>query len=143
MKTMNSVEKDRQDFKQFLHFVGLTFSQVNSLVLTTSDILPLPLAPQGLYLAVSAIHGQGLFTNQKVQAHRSVSEGRLGNKRTLVGRFLNHAVHPNCSFKLRGASLVLCTLQEITAFSELTVNYYTSFRQGKVLNQVMAHAAVT
>ena len=92
--------------------------------------------PDGLIIAKSRIHSQGLFTTKFIDKNvkLGLSHVIVGDKiiRTPLGGFINHSDTPNC-IKVRGVlgredvedydKYFLYTERPIKAWEELTVKY--------------------
>jgi len=92
--------------------------------------------PDGLIIAKSRIHSQGLFTTKFIDKNvkLGLSHVIVGDKiiRTPLGGFINHSDTPNC-VKVRGVlgrnevedydKYFLYTERDIKAWEELTLKY--------------------
>lgn len=80
----------------------------------------------------SSIHGKGVFAAKdlpKGARLKLVNEEDLWRQkepRTLVGRYLNHATHPNTRWKSCGVSWYAETKHDIPKGTELTISYLRS-----------------
>lgn len=88
--------------------------------------------PDGLYIGLSTIDGNGLFTSIELTAdselgfsHVEDYSGLFNNNyiRTPLGGFVNHSTTPNCEFYKAGRYMKMKTLKNIPIGGELTVTY--------------------
>ena len=120
-------QKAKIDFDLFLYQLGMTQSEMDSIVLIESDLMDMP---EGVYVELkdSPIHGKGLFATKDFEVGQIVCPGRLNGKRTPGGRFINHS--PNCNIKpvKKGDDIYAIAVQNIKAGDELSVDYRESMR---------------
>jgi|14BtaG_2_1085337.scaffolds.fasta_scaffold18957_2 mannose-6-phosphate isomerase-like protein (cupin superfamily) len=88
--------------------------------------------PEGLYIGMSEIEGNGLFTSKELKKddEMGISHIRYNSDdfhsnyiRTPLGGFINHSETPNCEFYECGAYLKMKISTDINAGEELTVKY--------------------
>ena len=77
----------------------------------------------------SNIHGIGLFATSSFHKGEMIGPARINGKRTIAGRYVNHAKMPNCIFKKFGNDVFLFANEELKGChggdkgTELTVDY--------------------
>ena len=96
----------------------------------TNEYRPLP---NELYIGMSSIEGNGLFTTDFIEKGKELGISHIKNDsgdfhsnyiRTPVGAFANHVVeNPNCVLYECGEYLKMKTSQDIRPGEELTLNY--------------------
>ena len=74
----------------------------------------------------SKIQGKGLFALRDFQEGEIIAPALIGNKRTTVGRYTNHAVNPNSRMTCEGDNIMLIANRNITKNDEFTTNYRNS-----------------
>ena len=86
--------------------------------------------PSYLTIKKSAIHGLGLFANQKIKAGvelgiSHVKDNRFlhGYIRTPLGGFFNHNSEPNCEAVYENDFIKIKTLSIVNCGDEITVDY--------------------
>ena len=88
--------------------------------------------PDGLYIGMSTIEGNGLFTSTQLSANTEMGITHIRYNsddfhanyiRTPLGGFMNHAQLPNCEFYECGAYLKMKTSRDIKPGEELTITY--------------------
>lgn len=116
-------EVNRVDYLIFLQQLGWTQEQMDKIVTNKDDYLEIELHQYGLKMGDSPIHGQGVFATEPFDKGVPLSCSRVGGFRTQLGRYVNHAVRPNCTFEVRESDVLCVTCKDIAAGDELTVNY--------------------
>jgi hypothetical protein len=124
-------DEDRADFEAMLIEIGVTAEQVREESEIESDMVDLP--PEyacRVSVRNSPIEGRGLFLCSPANAGELIAPGRIGDCRTIAGRYVNHAKHPNCEYRAEiDGNVNLYALADIngalggSAGCELTVNY--------------------
>ena len=89
--------------------------------------------PDGLYIGMSEIEGNGLFTSKHLECGKELGISHITNKsgdfdrdliRTPLGGFINHNKDKaNCEIYECGDYLKMRTIKEIRPSEELTLNY--------------------
>jgi len=89
--------------------------------------------PEELYIGMSSIEGNGLFTTEFIEEDKELGISHIKNDsgdfhsgyiRTPLGGFINHSLnHPNCIAYECGDYLKMKTIKDIQAGEELTMNY--------------------
>ena len=132
-------QKARIDYNAFLAQMGMTYEQVHSITSIETDLIDMP---NGISteLRDSPIHGQGLFATQVFRLGDMVCPGRLNDKRTPGGRFINHSANSNIIPVKIGDDIYAQATRDIMVGDELLVDYRDSVRvnfgitlQGEVL----------
>lgn len=97
--------------------------------LKTEPYRPLP---DGLYVGMSQIEGNGLFTREFIEKGRELGISHVKNNsgdfhsnfiRTPLAGFANHTTTPNCGIYECGEYLKMKTILDINEGDELTLNY--------------------
>lgn len=91
---------DIDDFKGMLREFGYTAGTVLAQSENPRDRIALPAGEYKIAVADSAISGSGLFATADIQNGETIAPARLQNKRTIAGRFTNHAEKPNAAMVL-------------------------------------------
>ena len=76
------------------------------------------------YLSESIIDGQGVFASRRFLAGEHLGMSVIDDKKTQLGRFVNHSNYPNCVYS--GDQLI--ALRSIDSDQEVTVSYSKSLR---------------
>jgi hypothetical protein len=121
------VQKAQIDYGVFLHQIGITQDEMDSIVHIEYDLMDMP---EGVFtqLRESPIHGKGLFATKDFEAGEVVCPGRIDGKRTPAGRFINHSLNPNIIPKKVGNDIYAVAMRKIQAGDELLVDYRASMR---------------
>jgi hypothetical protein len=121
------VQKAQIDYGAFLHQIGMTQDEMDSIVHIEYDLMDMP---EGVFtqLRESPIHGKGLFVTKDFEVGEVVCPGRINGKRTPAGRFINHSLNPNIIPKKVGDDIYAVAMRKIQAGDELLVDYRASMR---------------
>lgn len=113
---------NKQDFEYVLQDLGTTKDQMLLESQTTSDMIE-SLSNQHLYTSDSDISGKGLYSNKGFSVGDTIGTARVGNNRTIAGRYTNHALYANSKIEFRGGDVLLISTRIIDANEEITINY--------------------
>jgi hypothetical protein len=123
--------EDRRDFELLLKQSGFTAEQVRAQSENSSDQISMPVgyAPK-ITVRESYIEGKGIFLSAPAIEGEVIGPARLAGMRTPLGRYTNHAKHPNAKFELMdNGDIYLVALRRINGCiageqgEEVTVNY--------------------
>jgi SET domain-containing protein len=113
---------DREDLRSFYKEFGLDPAAVRRIAEDVSD--QIEIISQLYEIGNSLIEGQGVFARKRMLSGTCVGKARIANKRTPLGRFTNHAKHPNARMLFDGmGNIVMILDRNVDAGEELTVNY--------------------
>ena len=88
--------------------------------------------PEGLYIGISEIEGNGLFTTKLLEVKTELGISHINYEggdfhsnfiRTPLGGFVNHSENPNCELYECGNYLKMRTIKDIIPGQELTLTY--------------------
>ena len=125
--SMNKNE-DRLDYEEAIAELGFTEEEIQQQMLDT----PVYDMPDGEYkcaLGVSPIEGMGIIATANIMEGEEIGLMRVGNKKTIFGRYTNHSKNPNASIINTGNGLMLVAIANITGpmgsiqGNEITVDY--------------------
>lgn len=96
-KAQTTVDKteDIEDFHKILEEYNLIAGQVRYESERTEDLIPFPEGPLSVAIFDSPIEGKGLFALANIAEGDLIVHGRIGDKRTPAGRYVNHSKNPN------------------------------------------------
>jgi len=121
-------QQARNDYYDVLEELGLTEEQIQAQV-QVNDLVDFDV-PNSLRVSDSPIQGLGMFTTAPILIGEFIAKGRIGNNRTLLGRYTNHSNKPNCAMvMLDNGDLGLVALENISGClgggvgTELTIDY--------------------
>lgn len=118
-------EADLMDFELMAREIGVDESVILSETLIDDDLITD--CPDGVYVAVSTIEGQGLFTQNTYSQGDEIMMGRIDGRRTIAGRYTNHSILPNSGFIMKGSDVCIVALRDISR-EEITIDYRESYR---------------
>jgi hypothetical protein len=122
-----SIKNAQNDYNVFISQLGLSQNQINEIVKIESDLIDMP-EGYAVELRNSKIHGKGLFATKRFEAGEVVCPGRIDNKRTPAGRFINHSFDCNVVPTLVGNDINAVATKTIYPNEELLVDYRASMR---------------
>jgi len=115
---------DRDDYEDMLVEMNITDDEVRNIVADMVDHVDIDDKYQSrIDLAVSDIQGRGVFVRQDFKAGEIVVPVRIGDRRTMAGRYTNHSPNPNVIGVLDGDVVNFVAVNNISAGDELTVDY--------------------
>jgi hypothetical protein len=117
-----SMDLDHADFLLAIGELGFTEEQVREASERTEDVIPVFDANR-VTIGQSKIHGVGVFAARPFGPGEEISIARINGKRSLVGRYTNHAATPNAEMKVDGNIIALVATAEVSRGDELTVDY--------------------
>lgn len=121
---------DIEDYKQVLSDFGITEEEARSVSENLSDMTELPFGEYKFKVAKSSIDGNGLFATADISPNEEIAPARIKSKRTIAGRFTNHAKDPNAQMvSAINGDICLFAIKPIKGCrggqdgEEITVNY--------------------
>lgn len=128
--------QDRSDFQAVISAFGMDEELVTSISQAEDDQIPFPEgSTPKVALHPSPIHGTGVFASFPITAFEVIGPGRLGGKRTPLGRYTNHSSNPNAFFvKNDDGDIYLMASRNINGCSgggngeEITVDYHQALK---------------
>ena len=122
---------DRLDFEVMMEEYNLDPYIVRAQSENTGDAIDLPKGSYMFQVGDSPIEGKGLCATSGLEPHTIVGPARIGDKRTIVGRYTNHSGKPNEQMEYDAASdtIWLITIKDIAgrkggeSGEEITVDY--------------------
>jgi hypothetical protein len=120
---------NRLDFVNVLTKYNLSREEVQAISENTADLIPLPYGSYKFKVSDSPIAGKGIFATATIVEGEVIGAARIKDRRTSLGRYLNHAEVPNAEMHLIGDTILLTALRGISGCfggrdgEEITVNY--------------------
>tara|TARA_R110002096_G_scaffold322008_5_gene516137 strand:- start:383 stop:1216 length:834 start_codon:yes stop_codon:yes gene_type:complete len=111
------------DYKLMVGDMSISESDIKEQVENKLDMVDMPDDYNNVFIGDSGINRKGLFSSTKIQKEIVICPARIKDKRTIGGRYTNHALHPNAEMKIEGDSVFLYSLADINIGEEITVNY--------------------
>jgi hypothetical protein len=116
-------EINKADYKSMISEMDINEDEMDEQVKNTNDMTELPDDYSHIYLDNSSIDKQGLFSELKILSGDIICPSRIKDKRTIAGRYTNHALQPNAEMIFDGENINLVSNRDIEANEEITVNY--------------------
>ncbi len=114
--------EDKKSLKLIADRVGLSSEQMNKIV-NTDDLTVMSDEYNHIYIKESGIDGLGLFSSLDIKGGDIICPMRIGNNRTIAGRYSNHSIKPNAKALFVDGSPVLYALTNIGKNEEITCDY--------------------
>jgi len=89
---------DHEDFEQAIHELGFSADEVRNMSECETDMTELPDGAFMFKVASSFIEGKGIFATADFSIGDVIGPARIDGKRTVLGRYTNHAKSPNAKF---------------------------------------------
>ena len=90
-----------------------------------------------VYIDASAIEGNGAFIDAPIPCGYAIGWANRNNRRTILGRYINHASQPNCYPLPVNEGFMVVTSRYIKAGEELTFNYRDVMKAHTIRNAVL------
>lgn len=133
---------DRQDYLAMLDEFGVTEDQANAEAMRDDNLAPMPYGTYKFKIGDSPINGKGIFATAHIKAGDVIGPARIGDQRTILGRYTNHSCMPNAyPVRREGRNVDLVALHDITGChggmdgEEITLDYRQSLQIAIELNQ--------
>lgn len=123
------IGNDNDDYSKLLLELNTTDICVYNQSDDTSDLTALPFGQYSFKISDSNIAGKGVFATANITKGSIIGPARIGDKRTVIGRYANHSVNPNAEFVVMGDcvfAVALCDINGCCASidgEEITTNY--------------------
>jgi len=122
-------EVDIADFEKAISEYGFSKESVKEISENHSDLIDLPFGQYKIKVGSSTIEGKGLFATADIQPGEVIAPSRIGDKRTIAGRYVNHSLNPNAEMVLTETGMDLVATMEINGCrggydgEEITTDY--------------------
>ena len=116
-----------RSFESAISGFGFKAEEITAISENKTDLIELSL--EGVTVLDSPIHGKGIFLTRAVKAGEIIGPARVGDKRTQVGRFVNHGANPNSKMVVNeNGDIDLISILDIECGSELLTDYYFNYK---------------
>ncbi|MCK5609379.1 SET domain-containing protein-lysine N-methyltransferase [Candidatus Pacearchaeota archaeon] len=122
-----NIEMNRNDYKLLVNQTSMTESEIREQVENIDDICFDK--QNGIYIDPSKIEGKGVYSRWTFKQGDFICLSRIGDKRTLAGRYTNHALYANSEMVVREKNVELTAIRDIEQDEEITVNYRSVFTE--------------
>jgi quercetin dioxygenase-like cupin family protein len=117
-------EVDQEDYKRVLLEYNMNEKMARLISENPRTQIDAPADVAKIRISPSKIQGDGVFANGDIAAGEKIGVARIGPMRTLIGRYTNHSVNPNCEFRpSTKGGMDAYALRDIGADQEITVCY--------------------
>lgn len=135
-------EDDHNDFLNMLDEFGLDLDFAKRESEREDNMCELPAGTYKIKVGDSHIHGKGLFATADIKAGETICPARIGDLRTIAGRYTNHSARPNaCMVRVGHKEINLVALRDIDGCTgghdgeEITIDYRVALRLAVQINQ--------
>ena len=135
-------ESERQDYAAMLAEFGVQHEFARAESERADNMTDLPTGSYKVKVGDSRIEGKGLFATADIQPDEVICPGRLGDLRTIAGRYTNHSPRPNARPVRYGATdIYLVATRPIAGClgghdgEEITIDYREAMRLAQQINQ--------
>lgn len=121
---------ESKEYAEMLEQIGVSEETVRTQSEDTGDIIPMPYGSYKFATGRSGIEGTGVFATAKILPGEVIGPAKIGDNRTLIGRYINHSGFPNAAMQSLGNNVYLVALQDIPGCKggemgeEITINYH-------------------
>jgi len=135
---LGSVNPNHVDFLQMCKDIGVTAEQIRIVAADRSNVIDTPEGEAAkVVIKESPIHGQGAFAKEDIDEGERISVITIGEKRTVLGRLINHFAKPNVHYITDGNhALQLIASRKILAGEELGLDYRQAYKEALSANQL-------
>jgi hypothetical protein len=112
---------NKAHFLQAIEAFGFTEESVRAISVDESTLDRASL--DGVQVQRSMIEGDGLFSTRSFAEGEIICPALVGDKRSLAGRYSNHASNPNCVMAYVDGALTLVAARAVESGEELTTDY--------------------
>ncbi len=127
---LGQIKAPDADYLAALEEIGVTEEVVRAQAENEEDMTGLPFGGYKVKVSASPIEGKGLFATADIAIGEVIAPARIGGKRTIAGRYANHAKTPNAkAVKLPSGDIDFIALTTICGCrggadgDEITVDY--------------------
>ena len=115
------IDVNRADYFDFVNSIGMTQEEITGQVENKEDMIIDDI--DSVFVGDSKIEGKGLLSYLAINIGEIICQARIGNKRTIAGRYSNHALFANAEIKVTDHGADLIAIRDIEEGEEITVNY--------------------
>lgn len=120
---------DQADYALLLAELGLEDWQVREDMAQAGPTIPLPAGSYKFALGESSIEGIGIWCTAPISAGERIGPARIGNGKTVLGRYLNHSPEPNARVEIDGDRIEVIAAEPLAGQRgglpgvEITIDY--------------------
>lgn len=114
-------EINQADYSDYVQSIDMTQEEITAQVENEEDMIFDTI--DSVFVGESSISGKGLLSYLTVNAGDVICQARIDDKRTLAGRYTNHAVFANAEIQITNNGADLVAIRSIEEGEEITVNY--------------------
>lgn len=111
----------RSDYYSALADYGISHQKAQEQTKNHDDLIADNI--DNIFVRKSIIDGVGLFSGDDFKNGDFICVAKLGEKRTIAGRYTNHSPNPNAVFAFADGDIILIAISDINIDDEITINY--------------------
>lgn len=111
VKSQNEI--DRVDFLSLIEDFGFDQETVRSQSECEADRVKMPFGSFKIKIATSQIEGKGIFATSEMSELEIIGPAKIGDKRTILGRYINHSKTPNAKMIRVDSDIFLIATRKI------------------------------
>jgi len=112
---------DEYEYCKMIEEMGFTERQVRAISENTLDMTDVP--HDGIIVKDSPIEGKGIFATKPFTLSEFIGTARIGDKRTMLGRYANHSFEPNARSYILDDKILFVATKPIAIDDEITIDY--------------------
>lgn len=116
--------------------VGIPQQDISSMSELDEGIIDLT-DDESIEVRESLVDGMGVFTTKDFKSGDTVTIARIGDKRTLSGRYVNHSDNPNVKPSVDGDTGIFIAIGDILKGVEIVANYRDVVKKSELLDEVV------
>lgn len=124
------------EYESVINELGFSVNQVRNITESTEDMIFDE--QDNVEIKESVIEGKGVFVTKSFKENEIVGTARIGNKRTLIGRYTNHQSNPNTVSEIKDNDAVFIAIKAINIGDEVTINYKNAVATARKLDSIGA-----
>ena len=110
------------DFKRFI-IENQSTESVIQLLSEQDDLVDLPEGYDNLYISESSLSGNCVKSSLDIEEGQIIGPATIDSNRTILGRYCNHALFANTTFRYVNGLHMVIAVRRIPASEEITMNY--------------------
>jgi len=134
-------KQDTGEWEKLLDELGVTEDQVRAETEQENNMISLPYGDYKFKIGDSLIQGKGIHATFEIEPGEIIGPARIGDNRTILGRYTNHSDKPNAEPIKQGNQVIIKALSNIKGCKggrdgdEITIDYRESFEIAMEFNQ--------
>lgn len=117
-----------RSFQDAISILGFSESELTEISENETDMVSLNISYDKFEIKDSVIHNKGIFAKKVIKSGEAVGLARIGDKRTVIGKYSNHSGTPNSKMvKCENGDIELVAIKDIQIDEEITSDYFFNY----------------